>query len=66
MIFENLAKIANLGKDKNENFKCQMFDGKHFILTPFKRAANRFQYIVTEVTQYTIYGKVNWVVLKLS
>ena len=25
--FENLAKIANLGKDKNENFKCHLFTG---------------------------------------
>ena len=39
---ENLAKVANLGMDQNENFKCQIFRWKHFILTPSKEAENRF------------------------
>ena len=29
--FENLAKIANFGKDTNENFKFQIFDVKRFL-----------------------------------
>ena len=70
MIFENFAKIANLGKDKNENFKCQIFYGKHFILTPFKGAENRFSIsclvCATELTKYTTYEeKLHWEVLRL-
>ena len=35
VFFENLAKIANLGKAKNENFKCHISHGKHFIMSSF-------------------------------
>ena len=65
--FFNLAKIANLGNDKNENFECQFFTGNTF-LAPFKGAENRFSLsclvCATAMTQYTAYGKVHWVVLK--
>ena len=69
MIFENLANIANLGKDKNETFKCQLFYGKHSIVAPLKWTENHFSIsclvCATELTQYTTYGKVHWVVLRL-
>ena len=73
--FENFAKSANLGKDKNENFKCQIYYGIHFILTSFTGEEIRFfcccfffQYLLvcaTELIQYTTNGKVHWVILKL-
>ena len=51
--FENLAKIANLGKDKYENSKCQFFYGKHFSLNTFKRAENRFFNILPDLRHRT-------------
>ena len=38
MIFENLAQIAYLEKDTNENFKIEFFYGKR----PFKESETRF------------------------
>ena len=65
--FENLSKIANLGKDKNENFKYHTFLGNHFILTPLKGEETRFSIsclvCATEMIKFTTYGKVHWVVL---
>ena len=61
--FKKLARNANLEKDNNENFKCQFFYGKHFIMTPFKRTENRFSIscliCATKLTQYTKNGKVH-------
>ena len=38
--FENLAKITNLGKAKNENLKCHIFHGKHFIMGRREQASS--------------------------
>ena len=42
IFFEILAKMANFAKDEKENFKCQIFDWKHFIFDFLKGAENRF------------------------
>ena len=62
LFFENLAKIANLGKIKMKILDAKFFYGKHFILTPFKGTENGFSIFclvcATELTQYTTYGKI--------
>ena len=40
--FENLAKKVILENNKNENFKCQNFNGKCFIFDPLPRDRKPF------------------------
>ena len=40
--FENLAKMHMLVRIKNEKLDCQIFYGKHLILTSFKGKETRF------------------------
>ena len=39
---KKLAKMAKFDKYKNDNFICQILDGKHFILDSLYRSKNRF------------------------
>ena len=53
MIFENLAKIANLGKDKNEKIRMPFFAGNTLFLTPFKGCRKSFFNIFSDLGHKT-------------
>ena len=70
IFFSFLAIMANLAKYRDENFKCQYLMEITMFSTPSKEAENPFSIpclvCATELTQYTTYGKVHWVTLKLD
>ena len=65
-IWEKL-QIWEAMKAKNLNAKFMI--GKALFLTPFKGTENRFSIsclvLATDLTKYTTYGNLHWVVLKL-